>query len=354
MQKDVFRYSVNDSIADIMSDPDITEMISGVFSSFLLDSVSDDMRNRPLQEVGRKVMTPWGFPFPAEGFLHSARLAKELKDQERYHFIPLWRENEKDYTPTFANDRDSVSLLELRINENELRPAAIICPGGGYEFLMSDTEGISLGKKLEESGFHSFVLTYRIAPHRYPAPQTDLALAVKYIRKNAVKFHIDPRKIMIVGSSAGGHLCASYAAEPEKYERILTEELSAALLSAVPMYDGVSPLPNMVCLCYPVISFTSEQHEGSFLNLTGGDEALRKALSVEQNVTHRYPKTFIWACKDDQEVPVSNSIRMKEALDAAGAEAELILYPSGGHGCCMAEGTSAEGWMEEMTTFFEI
>lgn len=101
----------------------------------------------------------------------------------------------------------------------------MICPGGGYEFLMSDNEGISYGEMLDQMGYHSFVLTYRVAPYRYPIPQTDLALAMKYIRANSKELNIDPDRILIIGSSAGGHLCASFAAEPEKYERILQEEL---------------------------------------------------------------------------------------------------------------------------------
>ena len=347
-----YKYTMNSSISEILSDPEIRNYLPGVFSPFLLDSVPKKMLDTSLTEVSEKVMTAWGFPFPGEGFLHSALLAKKLADRSRYHYIPLWNRQTDDYEPKFKNDRDSVTLLDIRTKDQKVRPAAVICPGGGYEFLMSDNEGISYGEMLDQMGYHSFVLTYRVAPYRYPIPQTDLALAMKYIRANSKELNIDPDRILIIGSSAGGHLCASFAAEPEKYERILQEELKTGFPLLAEAYAGISVRPDMVCLCYPVISFVSEQHEESFQNLSGGDESLRKPLSVELVADSRYPRTFIWACKDDAVVPVSNSIRMKEALDSSGADAMLAVYPTGGHGCGTAEGTSAEGWAKEMAEYF--
>ena len=110
--------------------------------------------------------------------------------------------------------------------------------------------------------------------------------------------------------------------------------------------------PDKVCLCYPVISFLSEDHEPSFQALTGGDESLREHLSIEKQVDPDYPKTFIWTCADDSLVPPSNASRMAEALEAQKVPHKFCLYPQGEHGCFLAVGTSAEGWVDEMLDFF--
>ena len=112
-------------------------------------------------------------------------------------------------------------------------------------------------------------------------------------------------------------------------------------------------LEDKVVLSYPVISFVSEAHEQSFVELTGGAEELRDKLSIELHVNGDYPKTFVWACDDDSTVPPSNSKRMYEALKAAGVEAGYKTYPTGDHGIATAEGTSAENWIQDMLVFFE-
>lgn len=66
-----------------------------------------------------------------------------------------------------------------------------------------------------------------------------------------------------------------------------------------------------------------------------------------------YPKTFVCACQDDELVPVSNAVRMGEALKTASVPHKLKIYPTGGHGCGTAEGTSAEPWMSEMLEFMD-
>ncbi|MBP5304783.1 MAG: prolyl oligopeptidase family serine peptidase, partial [Lachnospiraceae bacterium] len=81
--------------------------------------------------------------------------------------------------------------------------------------------------------------------------------------------------------------------------------------------------------------------------------SLRDKMSIDLHVTSEYPKTFVWACDDDDLVPPSNAWRKYEALKAAGVEAKLGTYPTGGHGCATGKGTSAEGWVEEMLDFFE-
>ena len=94
------------------------------------------------------------------------------------------------------------------MEQDRLRPAIIICPGGGYEFL-SDREAEPIAIKMMSFGFQAFVLHYSIKPHVYPLALQELAASVQLIRQNHSQWHVDPEKIIVAGFSAGGHLAAS-------------------------------------------------------------------------------------------------------------------------------------------------
>ena len=151
------------------------------------------------------------------------------------------------------------------------------------------------------------------------------------VREHALEYGVDPDNILTLGASAGGHLCASQAALAKRVE----------------------DTPDKICLCYPVISFTEEPHEGSAELLTGGDTSLRKMLSAENLVTESYPETFVWTCADDDCVPPSNAVRMGAALKKAHVRHELFVYPSGGHGCGLAFSKEAHDWSRAMVEFFK-
>lgn len=211
------------------------------------------------------------------------------------------------------------------------RPAVIICPGGGYCEVCFSGEGTPILNYMEAQGYAAFILKYRVSPAVYPAPQEDLSLAIRYVREHALEYGVDPDNILTLGASAGGHLCASQAALAKRVE----------------------DTPDKVCLCYPVISFTEEPHEGSAESLTGGDTSLREMLSAENLVTESYPETFVWTCADDDCVPPSNAVRMGAALKKAHVRHELFVYPGGGHGCGLAFSKEAHDWSRAMVEFFK-
>lgn len=91
----------------------------------------------------------------------------------------------------------------------EKRPLILICPGGGYAFT-SDREAELLAMQFLAEGYHVAVLRYSCEPARYPTALLQVGASVKYLREHAEEFHIDSDKIVIQGSSAGGHLAASY------------------------------------------------------------------------------------------------------------------------------------------------
>jgi acetyl esterase/lipase len=144
----------------------------------------------------------------------------------------------------------------------------------------------------------------------------DALAAVYTVRSNAKMFAVNPDKVGVMGSSAGGHLAAS-----------------SLVLSN--LYSCDKPLrPDFGILCYPVITSGEYAHRGSFSNLLGEnpDAPLLKTLSCEQQVSPDTPPCFIWHTADDPGVPVENSLLFAAALSRSKVPFELHIYPHGAHG----------------------
>lgn len=218
--------------------------------------------------------------------------------------------------------------------------AVIICPGGGYERLAYDHEGMEIAKKLNEYGIAGIVLKYRlpndtIMDKKEIAPLSDAQEVMRLVRRNAKEWNINPDKIGIAGFSAGGHLASS-----------LSTQFNRTLYQA----DTVSAKPNFAILVYPVITMKSPlTHAGSRKRLLGSnpsDESCQ-TFSNELQVTANTPPTFIVHAADDPSVPVLNSIQYFESLNKFKVPAELHIYQKGGHGFGLGrdKGTTAQ-WFD--------
>ncbi|HTL18785.1 MAG TPA: alpha/beta hydrolase [Patescibacteria group bacterium] len=202
--------------------------------------------------------------------------------------------------------------------------AMVICPGGGYGML-APHEGVDYARFLNEQGICGFVLKYRLgsAGYRHPVMLQDAARAVRTVRARASEWNIDPGKIGIMGSSAGGHLAstllthfdAGHPGDPDPIER-------------------ESSRPSLGILCYAVITMGEFTHEGSKANLLGKDPSPEQVrdLSNELQVTKDTPRTFIWHTWEDNAVPVENSLQFAAALRKAGVPFDLHIYQKGQHG----------------------
>ncbi|HEY5979174.1 MAG TPA: alpha/beta hydrolase [Microlunatus sp.] len=205
------------------------------------------------------------------------------------------------------------------------RPAVLVLPGGGYATL-ADHEGHDYAEWLRGLGLHAFVLRYPVAPARHPEPVTVAAAGLAYVRSGDHGLAVDPLRSGVIGSSAGGHLAGS---------------LSVGLLGAD------APRPDFAILCYPVVSFLEEAHEGSAQNLLGTEPSpeSRAALSLDRLVDARTPPTFLWSTADDEAVPVGNTLRYAKALTEHSVPTELHLLPHGRHGLGLAPGVpEVAGW----------
>ena len=319
------------------------------FSPAFLSFIPEEYWDIPLSQWAENYLMPWGLPFPMAQLLENANMLQHA--DEYWDWMPLWTDDAGLTLNT--NDANSVALMIPKGQPEGVCPAVIICPGGAYEELAFYNEGYLTARRMQEAGYRTFVLNYRYSPNRWPIPQVDLACAIQHVRANAERYQIMPDNLMILGYSAGGHLCASTAALWREIAPALREEIKACRPELVETYGEIPIRPDKVCLGYPVISFGEEAHERSFQNLSGGDESLREHLSIEKQVRGDYPKTFVWACADDSMVPASNAVRMDQALTEQNVPHKFHLYPTGEHGCYLAIGTSAEGWVDEMLAFMK-
>lgn len=210
------------------------------------------------------------------------------------------------------------------------RPAVIICPGGGYEYL-SDRETQPVAMRFASHGINAFILKYSISSP-FPAALLELAYAVKYVRENAEKFDIAPDKILLCGFSAGGHLTACLGT-------LWDSGFLKNITGSTDMFK-----PNGMILCYPVITSGKYRHKGSIESILGkkpSDDML-ELVSVEKQVCDKTPKTFIWHCADDKTVPVENTLDFTKALSQYKVPFECHIFPFGGHGLALADESTAK------------
>ncbi len=202
--------------------------------------------------------------------------------------------------------------------------AMVICPGGGYGHL-STTEGREYALWLNDHGIAGFVLKYRLGTsgYRHPVMLWDAARALRTVRARAAEWQIDPKRIGIIGSSAGGHLAST-----------LMTHFDVGKPDAADPIERASSRPDLGVLCYPVITMGDKTHRGSQTNLLGNDPPpeLIRELSNELHVTKDTPPCFLFHTYEDKAVPVENSLEFAMALRRAGVPFDLHIYQKGGHG----------------------
>ncbi len=207
--------------------------------------------------------------------------------------------------------------------------AIVICPGGGYGGLAVDHEGKQIAEWMNSLGVNAFVLRYRLGPrYHHPAPLHDVQRAIRIVRTRAAEWKIDPKRVGVIGFSAGGHLAST-----------VSTHFDDGKPSADDPVERAGCRPDFAILCYPVITMTEAwMHKGSRKNLLGdeADPKLADDLSNDKRVTAKTPPTFLFHTTDDGGVPVENSAYYCLALRKAKVPAEMHLFEHGRHGVGMA------------------
>lgn len=229
-------------------------------------------------------------------------------------------------------DHDIPTLTPyLPVDGQATGTAIVICPGGGYGGLAGH-EGEGYARWLAEHGISSFVLKYRLGSkgYRHPIMLGDVSRAIRLVRARAAEWKIDPARIGVMGSSAGGHLAS-----------IVVTHFDSGRPKAEDAIERQSSRPDFGVLCYAVISMEDGvTHGGSKANLLGAtpDPALVQLLSNEKQVTPQTPPCFVWSTGEDKAVSVVNSLQFVMALQKQGIPYDFHVYQKGPHGIGLSSG----------------
>ncbi|MBQ9517779.1 MAG: alpha/beta hydrolase [Eubacterium sp.] len=182
------------------------------------------------------------------------------------------------------------------------RPAIIILPGGGYEFC-SDREADPVALVYLRAGFQAFILRYSVAEYKaWRNPLDDYEKAYNMICEKSDEWAVDTGKIAVIGFSAGGHLAGC-----------------AATVSACK--------PHAAILGYPVLNRATTNFYSS------------EATDVVNAVDKSTCPCFIFASRNDNTVPIANTIEFIDALNKNGVDFECHIYSDAPHGFSVADET---------------
>lgn len=230
--------------------------------------------------------------------------------------------------------------------------AVVIFPGGGYQHLTYVLGGTQLAKWCNVMGMSAFVVNYRLPNNpdlkkRQIGPLQDAQRAMRIVRANAEKWGINPDKIGVLGTSAGGHLASTLGTH-------LNQEVSAIGDSL----ESYSYKPDFMILVSPVISMGKYAHEGSRDNLLGSNpsEDLINKYSNELQVTKDTPPTFLANAFNDHSVDPHNEMMFFRALFEHDVSTSYHVFPQGGHGLDVRNNPGSgklwtdlcEAWLKEM------
>lgn len=207
--------------------------------------------------------------------------------------------------------------MEFFKSKTPSKGCIIVCPGGAYKDKTMSYEGRDIAEFLTDNGVNAFLLDYRLNPDIHPAPVNDALKAVARARDLSSELGYEKNKIGIMGFSAGGHLAAS----------------------AGTMWTDINNRPDLMILCYPVITMGKYTHIGTKANLMGENmsDALADDLSCENRVDKQTPPAFIWHTAEDEAVPAINSLLFANALSVKNIPFELHIFPKGQHGLGLAQ-----------------
>lgn len=250
--------------------------------------------------------------------------------------INLTKEERREALKDFLR-KNELEIDEYVIRDGKKHPFAVICPGGGYHMVCTFLEGKPYAEYLNSKGISAFVIRYRCKKKaRFPAPMDDLAEAIRRILARADEYGLDIEDYSVWGSSAGGHLAASFGTETLGYAKY-----------------GL-PKPKALVLVYPVVTMGADTHKGSRANLLGKKPLaeLVELTSIEKQVTDAFPPSYIWCGDADKTVPPVNSQLLADALKSHGVRHELTVYEGVDHGVGLGKGLACEGWIDQALAFW--
>jgi acetyl esterase/lipase len=250
----------------------------------------------------------------------------------------------------YANPDDQHLQLDLARPKDsgaKLNPAVVCIHGGGFRAGTRDGYD-KLCKTFAEHGFVAVTITYRLAPkYQFPAAVHDCKAAVRWLRLNAPKYHIDTNRIGVTGSSAGGHLAQflGVTGGVSEFEGDQNPGTSSKVACVVNVYG-----PSDFTKSY---GKSVDAHEVLPLWLGGNVEQARP-LHIQASplnwVTPDAAPTLLIHGTEDKYVAYEQAQWMHERLKSCGVEVELLTLEGAGHGF---KGPDAEKAEKALIEFFE-
>jgi acetyl esterase/lipase len=264
-----------------------------------------------------------------------------MRADDAYETVSLWNGEAPYATGKEPQDNPDGLLYRLPDEGGKSHGCLVIYPGGGYGSLAIDHEGYQIARWANSMGMNAFICKYRMRRDGYghPVPMLDAQRAIRLIRDRAEEWSIDPKRVGIIGFSAGGHLGSTVLTHFDMGDESGTETTARR-----------SSRPDFGILCYPVIGMAeSYAHAGSRKNLLGvdPDPAILKSLNNHEKVTSKTPPTFIFHTQEDATVQAENALAFYSAMVKNKVPGELHVFQKGKHGVGLGKGISGtEQWPE--------
>ncbi len=288
-----------------------------VFLAFALTGLTPDSRAQENQEI--KI---WPNGLPAGAVLLDEKKVEDLKAKES--------QDPRGHRFYVA----SPSLTVYPVPKNRANGCGVvICPGGGYNVLAWQHEGVALAEWFNSIGVAAFILKYRV-PRRIPdnihwEPMQDVQRAIRLVRHDAQKYNVDPNRIGVLGFSAGGHLTVMSGVQ-----------YNTKCYEPVDEVDSVSARPDFICPIYAAY-------------LADGYKDNVAELGSLITVTGKTPPTFMAVTWDDA-FRGAQSALLFARLRENNVPAELHAYSKGGHGYGIRESDNpVSGWHHNLEAWLK-
>jgi alpha-L-fucosidase 2 len=248
-------------------------------------------------------------------------------------------------------------LLDLHIPDGPGPfPAAILIHGGGFDEGSKSTNVRPLFDVLANAGYAWFSIDYRMAPEfRFPQAIEDVNSAIKWVKSNAAKYHVDSTKIALIGESAGGFL-VNYAGTHETPE---TRVRAVVDLYGPVDYGKLAEERRDHPERFNMTSINRHASNGGGIHFFGAEQLDAAGLARLQTISPIFgvhkgmpPFLCIHGTKDDQ-VSYDQSPAMCKAMKAKGASCELIAIEGGGHGMSGWRAPEMQHWKPEMLAWLK-
>jgi acetyl esterase/lipase len=219
-------------------------------------------------------------------------------------------------------------------------PVVVYVHGGSY--VGGDKakgSGLADIPELVERGYSVASVNYRLAPeHRFPAPIEDVKCAIRFLRAHATEYNLDPDRLGAMGGSAGGHL-VSLLGLTDPQDGFDTGEYlddSSKVSAVVDMFGPADLTAGDLTLLQKYLRYQA------FGTWESGNALLAQASSVNYLIDDAPPFLILHGDHDDA-VPLSQSQRLFEHLQAAGIESELIVVQNANHNFAPTAGAITPG-----------